>query len=266
MKVDVLTRSYNNARTGANLNEDVLTPDSVKNHGLRKLFSLQMNDDKRGLEAQPLIVTDVAMPDGKNHDVVYLCTMANRVWAFDANTGEQLWKPPIVLGTPITGVKAIDLWKINDHWGVISTPVVDKETETLYVVNWTSPDGSHDKAFYQLHALKLSDGTPRHPAINLQASEHVVGGKTVKFIPSGQKQRSALLLAKVADNAGHEHKILFVAAGSVRETAQNAHGWVLAFDTATFTMTGVYNVTPGNSGGGIWQAGQGPAADSKGHI
>src|SRR5262249_30299504 len=115
MKVQVLTRSYNNARTGANSSETTLTPAAVGSSGLRKLFSLTMTGDTRGAEAQPLIVTDITMPDGNQHDVVYLCSMANTIWAFDANNGAQLWPNPVSLGIPIKNTKKIDTWLINDH-------------------------------------------------------------------------------------------------------------------------------------------------------
>ena len=128
MKVEVLTRSYNNARTGANSAETALTPAALGSSGLRKLFSMRMTDDARGAEAQPLIVPDITMPDGSKHDVAYLCSMANTIWAFDANDGTQLWQNPVSLGMPIKNTRKIDSWLINDHWGILSTPVIDRET------------------------------------------------------------------------------------------------------------------------------------------
>src|SRR5215472_10843851 len=108
MKTEVLTRSYNRARTGVNDAETVLTPAAISSSGLRKLFSLPITDDARGVEAQPLIVPDLTMPDGKKHDVVYLFSMANTVWAFDANDGTKLWANPVSLGTPIKNTTQID--------------------------------------------------------------------------------------------------------------------------------------------------------------
>src|SRR6516162_6063930 len=100
MSAPVFTRSYNAARTGANPNETELTPQDVGNNLLVKLFSLNFDDDPR-LEAQPLYVPGVKMNDGKVHDVVYVCTMANNVWAFDASDGSQIWNPAVSLGRPI---------------------------------------------------------------------------------------------------------------------------------------------------------------------
>ncbi len=97
----VLTRSYDSARTGVNLNERVLTPRKVGSNLMIKLFSLDLVGDDPRLEAQPLYVPKVAMSDGKAHDVVYVCTMGNNVWAFDASTGRPIWERPVSLGPPI---------------------------------------------------------------------------------------------------------------------------------------------------------------------
>src|SRR5512135_985701 len=125
MPVAVTTRSYDNLRTGANIQEAVLTPEAVRTRGITRRRSLQLHGDHRGVEAQPLVVPGVTLPDGSTHDVIYLATMANDVWAFDANTGDQLWQPPRNLGKPVDGGVNIDLHLTNDHWGVLSTPVID---------------------------------------------------------------------------------------------------------------------------------------------
>ena len=96
----VETRSYNAARTAANLNETVLTPRKIGSNLLVKKFSLHFGDDPR-LESQPLYVSGIKMSDGKVHDVVYVCTMANNVWAFDATDGKSIWPKPTNLGRPI---------------------------------------------------------------------------------------------------------------------------------------------------------------------
>lgn len=99
MPVAVLTRSYHPDRSGANMQETILTPQKVGGNLLVKRFSLTFNDDPR-LEAQPLYVPGVKMNDGKMHDVVYVCTMANNIWTFDANDGSAIWKKPVNLGPP----------------------------------------------------------------------------------------------------------------------------------------------------------------------
>jgi hypothetical protein len=122
MAVAVTTRTYDSTLSGANTQDSVLTPAAVATRGIRRLFSLQMDGDKRGIEAQPLVVPGARLADGTTHDVIYLVTMANQGWAFDAGNGALLWKQ--TLGTPVNGNATIDLYQINDHWGILSTPVI----------------------------------------------------------------------------------------------------------------------------------------------
>src|SRR2546425_8072571 len=153
--IPVVTRSYDIARTGVNTSETALTPRRVGDGFLTKHFSLNFNDDPR-LEAQPLYVPGVKMNDGQVHDVVYVCTMANNIWAFDANDGTPIWQQPVNLGRPIKpkprphkgfpNATEIDRWGINILWGILSTPVIDLDTNRMYVVNWTSSDGTVDNS------------------------------------------------------------------------------------------------------------------------
>src|SRR5262249_15427446 len=127
------------------------------------------HDDPR-LEAQPLYVSQIQMSDGNVHDVVYVCTMANNVWAFDANTRKPIWQQPTNLGHPIRPAVTskpgeprqteIDLHGINILWGILSTPVIDLETKKLYAVAWTSPDGSGAvaSAVHELHEVDITSG------------------------------------------------------------------------------------------------------------
>jgi hypothetical protein len=91
MSFAITTRSYDNSRSGANVHETILTPAAIRTRGIQRLFTLALPGDARGSEAQPLIVPQVKLADGSTHDVVYIATMANQVFAFDANTGAQLW-------------------------------------------------------------------------------------------------------------------------------------------------------------------------------
>ena len=303
--VDVVTRSYSIGRTGCNTYETVLNPDNVA--GLQKLFSLYITDDPR-TEAQPLIMTGLKMSDGAVHDVVFVCTMDNSVWAFDANTGKPIWPKPASLGPsihpPLTNKNAniptqttIDMWGINFHWGVLSTPVIDPDSKTLYVVDWTSPDNSVGKSYYQLHALNLSDGSEKANSPSTISASVTVNGTTASFVSNGQKQRSALLLlplpnahmmpagtvtpsgamgdmpdmsdmtkpaAEPVYNAAS--KVVVMACGMQNENTDGPHGWVIAFDPVTLKTTAAFCTTPMSGGGGIWQAGQGPAADTGGNV
>jgi outer membrane protein assembly factor BamB len=258
--MQVLTRSYDNARTGANIQESVLTPTKVQS-GLKILFSLHIPDDQR-LEAQPLYVPGITMSDSQIHDVVYICSMGNTIWAFDANTGAAIWPSPVVLGTPIKGSTDIDSHLINDHWGILSTPVIDSDTQTMYVVNWSL---ENNQPLHRLHAIDITSGQQIREPLLLEATSPL--NVNAVFKSPKQKQRSALLLAPLRQPAGPPvKKTLFVACGMTHETAKDTHGWVIAFDVASFRQTAAWCSTPNSSGGGIWQAGQGPAADEQGNI
>src|SRR5207249_1672594 len=187
-------------------------------------------EDKR-LEAQPLYVPNITMSDGKEHKgVVFICTMANNIYAFDADAGEKIWGPINVdpLRKPIKPgpdshhpqklipsqpkpPTEIDLYGINDLWGILSTPVIDRDTNVMYVVSWSSEDGTRKKAKHFLHAIKIADGSQPHPPIELKATSSLTNPPT-RFDSPSQKQRAALLLAPLR-RAGSQpvKKTLFVA-------------------------------------------------------
>ena len=276
----VVMRSYDPARSGANLSETALTPRKVGSNLLVKKLSLHFGDDPNlkddpRLEAQPLYIPGIQMSDGKVHDVVYVCTMANNVWAFDANDGEPIWPKPTNLGTPISPKPTphpgfphsteIDLWGVNHRWGILSTPVLDANTDRMYVVCWTSHDGTLTNAVYELHEVDIKSGKDlRKTQIDAAAPAQAVQGKPVAtFIPSKQKQRASLLLIKAGNPAA---PVLFIGFGMTHEEGDPTHGWILAYDVASLKQTAAWCTTPGGSGCGIWQGGQGPAADENSDI
>jgi outer membrane protein assembly factor BamB len=257
MSFAITTRSYDNFRTGANVQETILTPAAIRTQGIKRLFTLALPGDARGCEAQPLIVPQVKLGNGSTHDVVYIATMANQVFAFDANNGAQLWMKE--LGTPIQSNGQIDEHPINDHWGILSTPVVDTEAGILYACAWISTDGNWKNGQHFVCALRLSDGTAVHPPLNLEGTTYNPGHgvKEQKFKSSERKQRAALLLANGA---------VFIGFGTLAESSSTARGWLIAVDTKTFQVTATWTSTSRGSGGGIWHSGGGPAADAQGNI
>ena len=270
ISAQVLTRSYNNRRTGANTAEETLTPANVGGLKLLRELAVDPGDDPR-IEAQPLYVPRLQV-SGATHDVVFVGTMDNNVYAFDANTGAKLWKAnlgaavaPKVTGKTMFGLNEteIDLWGINIHWGILSTPVIDLDTKTMYVLNWTSPDGTRAKAKHKLNALDITTGTPIHAPLTVQAS----AAPNAHFSSPKQKQRSALLLSPLRQPPGpHVQKTLFMACGMTGESTKGDHGWIIAFDVDSFTQVASWTSTPKTLAGGIWQAGQGPAADDQGNV
>ena len=280
VQTPVLTRSYDNARTGSNTNEFTLTPPKVSG-GMKKLTSLKVDDDPR-LEAQPLYVPQLTMSDGKIHDVVFVATMANNVWAFDANDGSVIWKQHLAPGTrPGTPIKPgpdphrpppaneLDMYWINILLGVLSTPVIDIDTKTMYLVTWSSPDMSRNDAANHLHALNLIDGSERHKPLLIQGQSDVTRPPKppATFVSHHQKQRCALLLVPLRQTGTTlVKKTLFVASGQFGENLTDPHGWVFAFDPETFQQTAALCTMPNTGGGGSWQAAQGPSADDQGNV
>jgi PQQ enzyme-like repeat protein len=273
--VRVTTRSYDAARTGANTDEASFTPHNLGNNLMVKLFSLEVNDDPR-LEAQPLYLTGIKMNDGKVHDVIYVCTMANNIWAFDANDGKAIWAKPTNLGRPIKPKPTphpgfpdstdIDIWGVNILWGILSTPVIDPETNRMYVVIWTSQTGDSVTAQHELHEVDLSDGAAlRKTTIDATAASQLAGANGfVKFNSPRQKQRASLLLTNKA--GGRNVKTVLIGCGMTHEEGDPNHGWLIAYDVATLKRTAAWCTTPNGAGAGIWQAGQGPACDDNGDI
>lgn len=265
MPTPVVTRSYNNGRTGANTSETVLTPALVTNKGLRRVRSFPILDDPR-IEAQPLYVPGITMPDGKQHDVLFAASMGNHVWAFDVD-GNGIWNTP-QLGTPynppVTSKPgqprstSIDSGGINFLWGILSTPVIDLDTNCMYLVNWMVQNNGKPALF--AHQVNLNTMQEIGHPQPIQASVVNGQGLTVSLKPD-QKQRAALLLVPLRG----AHKTLFIATTG-GENPGSPHGWMVAFDVDSFTQTAAWVSTPSSFGGGMWQASQGPSADAQGNV
>jgi hypothetical protein len=250
--VAVLTRAYDLNRSGWNAQETILTPANVG--GIHKLYSHVLPGDDRGIEAQPLIVPAVTLSDGAKYDLAVYATMSNNIFAYDANSDQLLWS--VKLGTPITGVQKFDGWMINDHWGILSTPVVDGTTNILYAVTWTSPDGSGnwETAIHSIQAVRLRDGK-KVSSLSLEGVSYDPGHGLPRqtFSGSERKQRASLALATVAG-----HKTVFIPFGTIYEMTPANRGWMIAYDIQSNSVTGAWTSTSRYSGGGIWGAGQAP--------
>jgi hypothetical protein len=258
----VFTRSADNYRSGSYDKETILTPAAVAQKGMRKLFSVRITgDDTRGTEAQPLVYPNVTISDGTAHDLLIAATMANTISAFDANDGTLLWTQRF--GNPIVNSRTIDGWMINDHWGILSTPVADPETNTLYFVTWSSPDGTPGKAVHTFHSIDLSSGRDVASPINLdQVSYDPGNGLPVQYFKNSQrKQRASLTLATISGR-----KTIIIPFGTISETSATARGWVVAIDAVSNRVGAAWTATSRYSGAGIWMAGQGMAVDPDGYI
>jgi outer membrane protein assembly factor BamB len=242
-QVDVLTQHNDGARTGANLRETVLKPGNVDAGHFGMLFKRAVDDQ---LYTQPLLATNVKIGGGW-HDVVFVTTVNNSVYAFDANdaqAGLPLWH--VNFGSPANLHDAdFGCLDINGNMGIIGTPVINAEKTALYVVSLTKAGG---KFMQRLHALDLATGAdlPNSPAV-IEAPG---------FDSLMQNQRPALLLSGGGVYVGY-------ASHCDREPY---HGYLLGYDAASLKQIGVFNTSPGGVGASIWQSGQAPAVDDKGSI
>ena len=252
--VQWLTRSSDNSRSGWNQHETQLTQASVVSKGILRATIIPVIGDARGMEAQPLILPNVNTLRG-TRDVLVLPSMADVVRGVDAHDGSGIWQ--VTLGVPITGSASIDSHLINDHWGCLSTGVIDADTQRLYQVCWVSPDktGKPQTARYYMFVRNVSDGSQVVPPVLIQGRSG-----TQDFNTTMRKQRSSLVETDV-DGV----KTVFGCSGTIDETAPGASGYCFAFDVASNKLSAMLALTAGE-GAGVWMAGQGAAADAEGNL
>ena len=265
-----LTRSADNSRSGWNQHETQLTQESVESKGIIGATTIPVFGDARGMEAQPLILPNVKLPNGSTHDLMVLPSMANIVRGVDATTGAALWS--VTLGTPINGntpigpqktgpdgcvgnFPTIDCHAINDKWGVLSTGVIDPDTQRVYLVSWISPDGTPQNGKHFVFVLNVADGTQVVAPVLVSGTS---GAQS--YSSTMRKQRSSLVLTNI-----NGRKTVFWASGTVQETGNKAAGWIFAFDCATNSIAAALATSQGE-GAGIWMGGQGLAADPQGFL
>lgn len=261
------THHNDNGRTGQNLNETVLTLDTVNHTQFGQKFSYQLD----GIAyASPLYVPNVSIPGKGNHNVVYVATEHDSIYAFDADDGSSgapLWQQSFINPTAgVTTVPAADTGECCDiapEIGITGTPVIDPNTGTLYVVAKTREvSGGNTHYVQRLHALDITTGAEKFggPMI-IQASVPGTGDGNdgnghVPFDPLRESQHAGLLL-----NNG----VVYIGFASHGDYGPY-HGWVLGYDATTLQQVMAYNDTPNGSAGGIWQGSGGLAADSAGNI
>jgi hypothetical protein len=240
----VWTNRYDNQRTGVNGNETQLTPANVSSGNFGLLFSRSVDGQ---IYSQPLVVPGMTI-NGSVHDVVFVATEHNSVYAFDATgtdlgAATPLWHVSLGASAPLVVGKQVRCGDMFPEQGITATPVIDIKTGTLYVSHVTVVNGTY---FQKLHALDIYTGNEKFGGpVNITGSG---------FDPKIHLNRAGLLL----DNG-----TVYIAYSS--NCDQYAyHGWVFAYDAATLARRGVYNDTPGGSQGGIWMSGIGMSSDGSG--
>jgi chitodextrinase len=261
----IFTHHNDNSRTGQNLQETVLTPARVTPATFGKLFSYTLDGNAY---ASPLYVANVSIPGEGFHNVVYVATEHNTVYAFDADglSNGPLWQVSFI--NPAAGVTTVpasdtgETGDISPELGITGTPVIDPGTNTLYVVAKTKEVAGATVSYVQrLHALDIRSGAEKFGGpVEIQASVLGLGSGTqggqIPFHPLRQNQRPALLLSG---------GVVYVGFASHGDQVP-WHGWLLGYNATTLQRVMVHNTTPNGVGGGIWQSGGGPAADASGII
>jgi hypothetical protein len=257
MSIAVTQRGFDPSRSNANLQETTFTQASVRQNGIHRLFTIPLYGDGRGTEAMTLIAPAIQTRDGQTRDLAIHGSMSNYVEAHDAATGQPIWRQR--LGMAIKGSRAIDTYLINDHWGFLSTGILDLAEGAWGGVSWSSPDGSVAKANFWFHWISLIDGSPLAPSLSLEGATYPPGNGIAdqRFSSAARKQRCGLAMSTIG-----ERKTVFIAAGSVSESLASNRGWVIAVDVTTkgvTTIAAAWSSTARYSGGGIWMGAQAPA-------
>src|SRR5215469_12145303 len=214
--VAVPTYHYDPQRTGWNSQETQLNYTNVNNASLSvQVIHLDNKNDQ--VDAQPLIALNVQIAGGK-HDVVYVATEANNIYAFDAYSGARL--NMVNLGPPVS------TWcQYNGPVvGITGTPVIDPGNSTMYVITYNT-DSSNNPVYF-IHALDLATLTDKVPPQQITASQMLSDGKTTfKFNATWERQRPGLLLVNGNVYAGF--------GGFCDSGGDQARGWVLGWKTGS---------------------------------
>jgi len=258
-KIAVTTYHYDNMRTGWDDKESLLTYGNVNSSTFGLLQTVTLDDQ---VDTQPLLVPDETTTTGVDpgkHDVVYVETESNTVYAIDASTGTTLFQQS--LGSPVPTPLGCN--NNGPNVGIDGTPVIDRNANAMYVIAYTLQ--ATNVPVYYIHELSLANLTDMVPPVLVSASHALSNGYPFTFNATYQRQRPALLEANGNIYAGFGSFCDF--AGS------NSRGWLLGWQAGSLTPLGAnqLNDTQFTSPNdfflsSIWMAGYGVAADSAGNL
>jgi hypothetical protein len=277
--LDVLTYHNDNSSTGQYLVETSLTPSTVNSNSFGKLLSVSVDGQ---VYAEPLYMSGVNITTGPyrgSHNVLFVATEHDSLYAMDADTGTVLWQDSFI--NPGAGVNTVPssdtgTGDINPEIGITSTPVIDPATGAIYVeVKTKEVINNADHYVQRLHALNISNGSEAlggpvviadtifdgsnytyvsGPTVNGTGDGSVNG--TITFNALRQLSRVALTLYNGSIYMG------FASHGDNGPY----HGWVLGYNAQTLGLVAAFNATPNGSEGGIWQSGGRIAIDPQGYL
>jgi hypothetical protein len=260
-QVSVVTNRYDHYTTGANTSETILSSSNVNVAAFGKLYSYYVDG---AVYAQPLYFSALPIPEHGTHNVLYIATMNDKVYAFDAEcSGPPLWMRDFtdemggVTPVPISDITNRNDLNIVGNAGIESTPVIDAPLNSLYLVARTKESGRYVQ---RLRRLDIRTGSDIVPPATIEArvtgsAADAVDGE-VHFDAKAGNQRVALALANGT----------VVIAWASHEDLKPYHGWIMAYDASTLKQTGALCLTPDTGEGGVWQSGRPPAIDSRGDL
>jgi len=259
--ISVLTQHNDNTRAGLNNQETKLTTANVNPQHFGKLFSLAVDDQ---VYAQPLVVGNLPINSG-NHNVVFIATVNNSIYAYDGDNGSLYWK--VNFNAP--GTRPPKSSDMSSGWchpytdffnniGIVGTPVIDSTAQTMYFMTRLT-DGTH--FFQYLHAINILTGADRAGSpVKITASVTGTGdgnvSGVVNFDPLRNNQRQGLTLV---------NGVVYISFSSHCDW-NPYHGWILGYNSQTLQQQTVYNDTPNGENGGLWESGMGMAADAQGNL
>ena len=254
-QTNVTTYHYDNARSGQNTKETILTLLNVNPTKFGKKFSVSVDGQ---IYAQPLYMSNLTISGG-THNVVFVATEHDSLYAMDADTGIVYWHVSLLPagGSTVTSSE-VACQDITPQVGITGTPVIDSSTHTIYVLTKAKVNGTYVQ---YLHALDVATHAEKFGGpVLIKASvagtgDGSVGGK-ISFNAFFEHSRPGLLLEN-----GH---VIIAWASHCDNTPY--HGWIMSYKASTLAQEAVYNTTANGSDGGIWQSGSGGAADSNGNI
>ena len=248
LSVDVLTWHNDLTRQGLNNNEVSLTPSNVNSSTFGELFSYPVTGQ---VYAQPLYVSNLAILGKGTFNVIFVATMDNDVYAFNANSNSGvgqgvLWHvnlgTPAAVPSPFIGARYGPDHDTTPQVGITSTPVIDLSTGTMYVDAFTNDVVGQDVYSHHIHALDITTGadkmTPMLVAADVLGNGVGGNGTTVPFAADKQLQRVALTLFD---------GVVYVGYGAFADT-DPYHGWVLGFSESNLQLVSVLNTTPNLDG------------------
>jgi hypothetical protein len=254
---DVVTYHNDNARTGQNLAETLLNPGNVNATSFGKVGFFSV-DGK--VDAQPLYLSNVTIPGQGAHNILYVVTEPDSVYAFDAASGAVLWHVSLLAAGETTS-DTRSCGQVTPEIGITATPVIDRTrgpNGAIYVIAMSKSGSNY---FQRLHALDITTGAELFGGPkNIQASFPGTGdgssGGNMIFDPKQYEERAGMLLLNGVVYTG------WTSHCDIRPYT----GWIMAYDASTLAQTSVLNVTPNGNEGAIWMAGAGLAADSSANI